>query len=436
MGKGRGMKYFILVLGCQMNHSDSERLVSVFSQMGFDQTDREEEADILGVLACSVRQRAIDKVHGRIHRWNKWKESRPLISFVTGCLLEEDRTTFLRTFDLVFDAKDIAALPQMINQYGVVTPLQARRQQGEFWGINPCYSSSFEAFIPIQNGCNKFCTFCAVPYTRGREESRPSKEILAELDGLLAKGYKSITLLGQNVNSYGLDKKGGELNFAALLEEIGKRGSPGGQDFWLYFTSPHPRDMGLDVLEVMARYPVLAKQIHLPLQSGDDFVLRRMNRNHSLADFRKIVHNIRRLLGNATLFTDIIVGFPSEGEEEFENTREALREFSFNMAYIAAYSPRPGAKSAGWGDWVPLGEKKRRFHDLSAIFTASAREYNQALVGRNLRVLVTGKEGEICKGYNEGKINIHFEGTASVGSFCQVEVQDLAGLSLKGRQLS
>ncbi len=436
------MKYFVLTLGCQMNLSDSERLTTVFANMGFQRTDNEEEADILGIVACSVRQKAIDKVYSRIHLWNKWKKDRSLITFVTGCILDDDKKKFLKTFDLVFGTNDIAGLPEMISQYGIVSPgaLMNHHGQKEFWDIDPSYDSNYEAFIPIQNGCDKFCTYCAVPYTRGREVSRPSSEILEELKKLVAAGYKSITLLGQNVNSYGLDKKGEEISFAQLLEEIGKIGDASDHPFWLYFTSPHPRDMTEDVLETMAKYSCLAKQIHLPLQSGDNEILKKMNRNHTLAEYKVIVDNIRRLLPGATLFTDIIVGFTEETDDNFENTRRAMEEIGYNMAYIATYSPRPGAVSSRWDDKVTMEEKKRRLHILSDVFIRSATRFNEDLVGQTVPVLVTGKsrDGKRWTGLTEGKINIHFTSGSElkVGEFSKVKVTENTGISLGGEYTS
>ncbi len=432
------MKYYVLTLGCQMNLSDSERLTTVFANMGFQKTDNEEEADVLGIVACSVRQKAIDKVYSRIHLWNKWKKDKNLITFVTGCLLEEDKKKFLKTFDLVFETNDIAGLPEMISQYGIVSPGAVKNHHGqkEFWDIDPSYDSNYEAFIPIQNGCDKFCTYCAVPYTRGREVSRPSSEILEELKRLVAAGYKSITLLGQNVNSYGKDKKGEEISFAELLEEIGKIGDSSDHPFWLYFTSPHPRDMTEDVLEAMAKYSCLAKQIHLPLQSGDNEILKKMNRNHTLAEYRVIVDNIRRLLPEATLFTDIIVGFTDEDDDNFENTRRAMEEIGYNMAYIATYSPRPGAVSSRWDDKVSMDEKKKRLHILSDVFIRSATKFNEKLVGRTIPVLVTGKsrDGKRWTGLTEGKINIHFASDmeVKVGDFADIKVTENTGISLGG----
>jgi tRNA-2-methylthio-N6-dimethylallyladenosine synthase len=202
------MKYHLISLGCQMNMSDSERVRTVVEEMGYVWTDDESEASLVGILACSVRQKAIDKVYSRIAQWNKRKNKQNLLTFLSGCILPSDKEKFLKLFDIVFPMSELKEFPDMVNQYGVVTPSSLRMMGNElvlnqhikdFWNINPKYNSSFEAFVPIQNGCDKFCTYCAVPYTRGREVSRPSQEIIQEVKNLVEKDYKSITLLGQNV---------------------------------------------------------------------------------------------------------------------------------------------------------------------------------------------------------------------------------------------
>ncbi len=554
------MKYHLVHLGCQMNQSDSERIQSVLEAMGYVETPREEDAELLGIVACSVRQKAIDKVYSKIHQWNKWKNRRSLLTFVSGCILPSDREKFLDRFDLLFSINELPQLPDMIAQYGVTTPFSggsfsaggqnepvhpAAEQQpgpdssstdgdpskprrpvgpmwlkdpktspvlrlleeeriasesgvkqpkidgagnplakgpseqqrsntlaavramqdeikkqggaprirkqvteesaegedpmGGFWHIKPHYRSKFEAFIPIQNGCDKFCTFCAVPYTRGREISRPSSEILAEIESLIDRGYRSITLLGQNVNSYGLDRGSDEISFPELMRQIGdlSRRLKKEDDFLVYFTSPHPRDMTRELIEVIAQYRCLAKQIHLPLQSGDDKLLIKMNRNHSVQRYREIVENIRELIPDATLFTDIIVGFTGETEEQFTRTLEAMREFRYNMAYVAMYSPRPGAASSRWDDDVPQEEKKRRLHILSEELQKSSYEYNLSLVGKSLRVLVEGRDrsGRYLSGRSEGKLPVRFlsDDDSLIGSFIELEITSASQLSLEGR---
>lgn len=444
------MKYFLLPLGCQMNRSDTERVITVLNNMGCEPTDDENTADIIGVIACSVRQKGIDKVYSRILKWNTMKRNRNLITFISGCMLPADRVRFIRLFDIVFTMNELPELPDMIRQYGVMTASSSQIPTEEeivrqinpsanmdrFWAIKPQHISKYEAFIPIQNGCNKFCTYCAVPYTRGREVSRKSDEILTELRQAVEKGYKSITLLGQNVNSYGLDKKGDEMNFAQLLRTIGRYGDESGKEFWVYFTSPHPCDMNDEVIEVISQYRCLAKQIHIPIQSGDDDMLQRMNRKHTLEDYRHIINSIRRMLPTATIFTDIIVGFTGETEEEFENTRKAMIEFKYNMAYIAQYSVRPGAVASTWADDVPKEEKRKRYHVLSQELEKHSYLYNKSLIGTTQKVLVTGddrKEGYLT-GHTEGKIVIRFKSSdhSLVGQIVNVEVTSARPLSIEG----
>ena len=428
-----------------MNLSDSERVSAVLENMGYVKTDQEEDANLLGILACSVRQKPIDKVYNKIAQWNKWKNKRNLLTFVSGCLLPADKEKFLKSFDLIFQMSELAQLPEMIRQYGVVTPsslhssapvMPKNEHIAQMWHIQPKYQSTYEAFVPIQNGCDKFCTFCAVPYTRGREVSRPSTEIMEEIRHLVNQGYKSITLLGQNVNSYGLDKEGQEITFADLLRQIGEYGNATAQEFWVYFTSPHPQDMNREVIEVIASYDCLAKQIHLPMQSGDEHVLIKMNRRHSMDKYRRIVADIRELLPRATLFTDIIVGFSGEGEKEFQHTMEAMDEFRFNMAYIAMYSPRPGAASYRWQDEVAMSDKKDRLHRLTEQLKIHARRYNETLVGQTLKVLINGTDRKtgFSTGLTEGKINVrldHFDASL-MGQIVAVTITSAADFSVSG----
>ena len=458
------MRYHLTTLGCQMNHSDSERVRTVMDGMGLLWTDHEEEADLLGVLACSVRQKAIDKVYTRIHRWNQWKSERSLVTFVSGCVLADDQAKFLKLFDLVFTMNELPRVPELLRQYGMVTPLSVRASvepavptgpaatviplaavrpcppnrpvMTGLWQLDATPASAFAAYVPIQNGCDKFCTFCAVPYTRGREVSRPSAAILREVQSLVDRGYQSITLLGQNVNSYGHDKPGAELNFAALLRGVGEMGERAGRRFWVYFTSPHPRDMTDEVLETVARYPCLAKQIHLPLQSGDDQVLLRMNRQHSVGQYRSIVHTIRRLLPEATLYTDIIVGFSGETAAQSANTQRVLEEMRYNNGYLALYSPRPGTASSRWPDDVPRDEKLRRFHALNNVLIAHGQAYNDGLIGRTVPVLVTGRDGRsgCLEGLTEGKLNVRVavDNPAWIGKFIDVTLTSAQPFALAG----
>ena len=493
------MRYHLVPLGCQMNQSDSERIRAVLESLGYRRTDVEEEADLLGVVACSVRQKAIDKVYTRIHKWNAWKKERAIVTFVSGCILPADREKFVDRFDLIFTINELPQVPEMMQQFGLVTaaslraadqaagraeaaeyidapavpsppgaapttspgarppsaaaaanggivsipiiPNESRADAKKgYWKIAPNYTSDFEAYVPIQNGCDKFCTFCAVPYTRGREVSRPSDEILAEVRRLVDDGYRSITLLGQNVNSYGLDRQSEreatEIDFPELLRRIGEIGRETGRRFWTYFTSPHPRDMTDAVIDVIAEYPVLARQIHLPIQSGDDKVLIRMNRNYRVSEYRRIVEKIRATIPEASLFTDIIVGFTGETDEQFAGTREAMREFAYNMAYVAMYSPRPGAASARWDDDVTHETKRARLHALSEELQKISLRYNQALIGTELPLLVetTDRKDGYLSGKTEGKLIVRFASTDHelIGRFVTVRIDHVTPLSMEG----
>jgi tRNA-2-methylthio-N6-dimethylallyladenosine synthase len=457
-----------------MNMSDSERVRAVTDAMGFEWTEHENEASLLGIIACSVRQKAIDKVYTRINKWNKWKRKKNLITFVSGCILPSDRQKFLKQFDLVFPMSELNQFPDMIRQYGVVNPyaLQTadeaevegiRKAESipdfvapkmqefnkglklgdlnihidDFWDVHPTYASSFEAFVPIQNGCDKFCTFCAVPYTRGREVSRSSKEILDEIEKLIQSDYKSITLLGQNVNSYGLDKKGEEIDFPELLRKIGQLGEQSQKDFWVYFTSPHPRDMTEEVIEVISRYKCLAKQIHLPVQSGNDDVLIRMNRKHSVEKYMQIIRAIKKHIPHSTIFTDIIVGFTGETDEQFRSTLDVMNEIKYNMAYIAMYSPRPGAASSRWVDDIPQQKKKERLHQASEVLRKHSQEYNNKLIGEKHKVLVKGfdRKGEYLSAYTEGRIVVRVISKDSqlIGQFVDIQITAASSLSIEGK---
>ncbi len=440
------MKYHLVILGCQMNYSDAERIRTVLENMGFKHTDNEEEANLIGIVACSVRQKAIDKVYTRIYKWNKLKAKQHLITFVSGCILDADESKFVKLFDLLFRMEQLPQLPELLRHAGVPSNVteakvlndsEATGEKTDFWHVEPTYSSDIEAFIPIQNGCNKFCTYCAVPYTRGREVSRPSGEIIEELKNLVDRGNKIITLLGQNVNSYGLDKKGEEISFAELLRQIGEYGKECGKEFWVYFTSPHPHDMTEDVIDMVAKYPVLGKQIHLPLQSGDDEVLQRMNRRYTVGDYMNIVDYIREKLPAATLFTDIIVGFSGETEDQFLNTVEAVKIARYNMIFAAMYSPRPGATSARWEDDIEHKEKSRRHQELNQALTDISLELNQNMIGKTCRVIIEGKDPRMegaLRGKNEGRLIVRVLDAPEelIGSFVDVTITEAAQMSMTG----
>lgn len=423
------MKYFLIPLGCATNKADAERIAGALQSIGYTEAASEQEASLIGIVACSIRQSAIDRIYGKVHNWNKRKETEQLVTLVSGCILPADEKKFLKLFDLVVKLGEVPQLPHMLKEYGAVAPQS-------FWDINPARKSAFKALVPIQNGCDKFCTYCAVPYTRGREVSRPSVDILKEIERLLAEGYKQITLLGQNVNSYGLDKPGEELTFAQLLESIGQMADAAEQKVWVHYTSPHPRDMTADVLDVQARYSSLANYLNLPLQAGNNEVLKRMNRRYTVEQYMKVLDMAREKIPGITVSTDIIVGFCGETPEQFEETVAALERGQYDLAFIAQYSPRPGAVAEKrFPDDVEKEEKVRRDKTLTEVLKHTALENNKKLVGQTIPVLVEAlsrKEGKML-GRTEGLKSVEFEGDESlIGQFVNINITDCDAWRFKG----
>ncbi|MFC1597988.1 MiaB/RimO family radical SAM methylthiotransferase [Patescibacteria group bacterium] len=416
------MKYFLVPLGCATNKADTERIASVLESIGYSSALCEDEADCLGIVACSIRQSAIDRVIGRARNWNIRKNKEDITTFVSGCVLPEDEKRFLESFDFVVKLSEVNKLPQLLQQSGACT-------SENFWDIEPSRTSPFKALVPIQNGCDKFCTYCAVPYTRGRQVSRPSKEILNEVKSLIKQGYKQITLLGQNVNAYGLDKPEEELSFAGLLEQIGQLGDSASHKIWIHYTSPHPQDMVEEVFQVQAKHDCLADYLNFPLQSGDDEVLKRMNRRHTVEEYFDLLSLARRHMPDLTVSTDFIVGFCGESEEQFEQTKEALRRGKYDMAYIAQYSPRPGAVAEKrLVDDVSKTDKKRRDIELTEVLKETALRKNKEMIEKTVPVLVESvsrKPGKLI-GRTQGLKSVEFESnnTDLIGQFIDVKITD------------
>ena len=263
-------KFHLIIFGCQMNLSDAERLATALQNLGYQETDNENEADLIGVIACSVKQTAVDRIYGKVRNWQIVKEKRPLITMLSGCILEHDKKKLADKFDIFLDIKNLDKLAENLQ---AAAP-EEKLALPNFFDITPSYYSSYRAYVPIMTGCNKFCTYCAVPYTRGREVSRPSQSIIEEVKTLLHQGYKEIILLGQNVNSYGLDKKKlgeQELSFPELLKKIDNLAD----HFWLKFLTSHPYDMSDELISVMKNGKNINNYLHLPVQSGSDEILKK-----------------------------------------------------------------------------------------------------------------------------------------------------------------
>lgn len=360
---------------------------------------------------------------GYFEQLNKRKQLNPeLLVAVTGCVLAADKQKLqhMPSVDLVFDIGSLNALAKLLKEQGVKVP-------GYYFSIAPKYQSKFQAYVPIANGCDNFCAYCAVPYTRGREVSRPEKEILSEVASLVSKGYKEITLLGQNVNSYGQSKDSAA--FVQLLEKV--NAIPG--KFWIRFLSNHPKDMSSQLVSAVARLDKVCKCIHLPVQSGSTRIIARMNRRYTKEHYLALVQEIRAAMPSVTLTTDVIVGFPGETKEDFYDTAEVMEKARFDMAYIAQYSPRPGTAASRLVDDVPKKEKEHRAALLNQILTNSADVNNQKLLNQIVEVLfIKHKQGSLM-GLTAGGKHIRAAGPAElVGEFAQVNVTKATPWSLEG----
>ncbi len=359
------MKYHIWTIGCQYNEWDAIRLDTFMRKIGFTESDLE-GADIIIIFACAVRQTAVDRIFGKLNRLSKSKQKLPKI-IISGCVLEPDKKKLAQKGAVIVDSGDTAGLMKELKNIYFTKSKKCFATQSAGITIEQFNNSS--KYMPIMSGCNNFCSYCAVPYTRGREKSRPIDEILAEAKNIIAKGHKEIMLLGQNVNSYAVGgkvkgkKPKGKTDFAVLLEELDKLDG----DFEISFTSNHPKDMSDDIIEAIARLPKVKKEIHLPIQSGSDKILKAMNRPYTKKQYLKLVESIKLKVHKVKITTDVIVGFPGESEKDFLETVKIFKAVNYDVAYINKYSPRIGTAAYKLGDPIPWSEKQRRWHILNKM---------------------------------------------------------------------
>lgn len=449
------MKYYIITFGCQTNQSDSERMATILNKIGYQKALSQNDADLIIANACSVRQSAIDRIHGIAHKIQKKKkrDEKTPITVLTGCVLEQDRKKLSGKFDIILDIRDLKNLPRLLrNICRGLNPLhqingrankndiyrwKTTEKSTEYFKIIPSYESPFSAFVPIMTGCNNFCTYCAVPYTRGKEVSRSIKEIIDEIKKLIKNGYKEITLLGQNVNSY-KDRSVG-INFATLIKKIDSlRG-----DFWIRFHSSHPKDFTNELIDTIASCKKVTKYISLPVQAGNDKVLKRMNRPYTIAQYEKIVKKIREKMPDAAISTDFIVGFPGETKKQFNDSIKLFKKLKFDMAYIAQYSPRPGTTAERiFKDSMPIKEKERRDRELTAVLRKTSLNINKKLIGTIQQVLI---EKEIkrqnghwligkTRGFKTVKTPITSDSDKKlIGNFADVKITEALDLGLIGK---
>ena len=364
--------YYLKTFGCQMNKSDSERLAAVMATAGL-QLVSQEQAKILVVNTCSVRQSAADRAAGQISLGRQRGQK----IVITGCLAKQpDFIRKYQTQTLFVPIEEIGDLPRLI-----AGQTATKGKKRNYLTLPAAHSSPVEAYVPIMTGCNNYCSYCVVPYVRGRERSRPITAVLAEIKTLVKKGYRQITLLGQNVNSYHC----GRTDFPKLLERVANL--PG--DFRVFFVTSHPKDFSRRLVVLAKKNPKICPYFHLPVQAGSDRVLRRMNRRYTRKQYLSLIKVIRENIPGAAVTTDIIVGFPGETKQDFKQTVRLFDQVKFDLAYIARYSPRPGTASAQVMDNVSLKEKTRRAQLLEQTMKKHALDNNKKLIGSITRVLVS-----------------------------------------------
>ena len=442
--------YHIITFGCQANISDSERIAHILEELGYRATFKINEADVLIINTCSVRQVAEDKVLGRAPKLQTFKDKNPNLKVIlTGCMLHHNLSRLkgiLPPIDIFLPIKDLWKLPKLLGKDLKINPQ-------EYLSFDSKYQSNFSAFVPISYGCNNFCTYCIVPFSRGREYSRPKEEIISEIKKLANKNYKEIWLLGQNVNSYGLEEKTvwnnktrknfipkiqrGRCSFNTLLEEIDKIKG----DFWLRFISPHPKDFSEKTIDVLSRLKHFVHYINLPVQSGDDEILKKMNRPYTVSHYKELIKKIRKAMPDMAISTDVIVGFPGETQKQFLSTAKLFREIGYDMAFISKYSPRPQtAAAASFKDDVTWAEKNRRFEVLNEILKKTAKFRNKKFEGQTIKVLFSEYKNGFLLGKNEQYKTVKVladnnKAQKFVGNFAKVKIKKSREWGMEGEMV-
>ena len=440
MGKGR--RYYVRTYGCQANERDSETLAGILEALGYAPAKGEEDADVILINTCAVRRNAEDKVLGELGSLKRLSVQRDdLIIGLCGCMAQEEEMVNIilekyRHVNLIFGTHNLHRLPQLLHAAieGNERCVEVFSQEGEVIENLPVRRfGRYKAWVNIMYGCDKFCTYCIVPYTRGKERSRAMEDILQELRELKAQGYREVTLLGQNVNAYGKDL-GIEGGFAALLRESAKTGIDR-----IRFTTSHPWDFSDEMIDAIASCDNIMPFIHLPVQSGDSDVLRRMGRRYTIEQYRSLFDRIKAAIPGCAVSTDIIVGFPNESDEQFAHTMDIVDYCRFDNAYTFIYSPREGTPAARMADSVPMEVKQERLARLNERWNAYALENNQAYVGRIVKVLVDGpskKDEHIYSGYTETNKMVNFTADkVQAGEIIEVKITQARTWSLNGEAI-
>ena len=434
-------KLHITTWGCQMNEYDSSKMADLLlATHGLELTENPEEADVLLLNTCSIREKAQEKVFSQLGRWKNWKKDKPeLIIGVGGCVASQegehirDRAPFV---DIVFGPQTLHRLPEMINKIRggdrAIVDISFPEIE-KFDRLPEPKAEGPTAFVSIMEGCNKYCSFCVVPYTRGEEVSRPVDDVLFEIAQLAEQGVREVNLLGQNVNAYRGDTFDGQIcSFAELLRLVA---AIDGIDRVRYTTS-HPIEFTDDIVEVYRDTPELVSFLHLPIQSGSDRVLTMMKRNHTALEYKAIIRKLREVRPNIQISSDFIVGFPGETAEDFEQTMKVIEQVNFDMSFSFIYSARPGTPAADMPDDVTEEEKKERLARLQQRINFQAMQFSRAMLGTEQRILVEGpskKDIMELTGRTENNRVVNFVGTPDmIGKFVDVKITDVYTNSLRG----
>jgi tRNA-2-methylthio-N6-dimethylallyladenosine synthase len=441
MGKGRIRRYKMSTFGCQMNENDSERLAGMLSEMGYIEADDLKESDLIIYNTCCVRENAELKVYGHLGRLKKFKKDNPeLIIAVCGCMMQQAHIVkhIVKKYshvDLIFGTHNLFKFPELLYSYVTQrkTIVDIRENEGAIAeGLPIERKDGVKAWVTIMYGCDNFCSYCIVPHVRGRERSREFEDVINEVSMLGHQGYKEVTLLGQNVNSYGKDK-GGRHSFAELLCAVNE--TEGIER--IRFMTSHPKDLSEDLIEAMKSCRKVCEHLHLPVQAGSSRILERMNRRYSKEQYTELALKIKEAIPEIALTTDIIVGFPGETEEDFDDTIDILETIRFDSAYTFLYSKRTGTPAAGYPDQVPEEVKKARFDRLISVQNRISRQINDALLGTGQEVLVEGtsrNNPDVFSGRTRTNKIVNFKGSVEmIGSLVNVEVTKALTWSLEGK---
>lgn len=371
------LKYYIITIGCQMNKSDSERMEGYLDNYGYKKASKRVLADFVILNTCGIRQKAEDRAYGLIHQIKKDNKRAKVV--VTGCLsLRKDvKRRMKEKVDLFIPINKMSSLNNLL------TGDKKGGKVKDYLKFKPKYRQRYSAYVPIGNGCDNFCSYCVVPYARGREVYRDFNDILKEVKCLVKNEYKEINLIAQNVNSY----KAGKVNFSKLLRLVNDIEG----EFLIRFSTSHPKDMSDDLIKAVAECEKVCEHIHLPVQAGDNEILKKMNRKYTSVDYLKLVKKIKKYIKDYSLTTDIIVGFPGETKSQFNNTKKLFKEVGFDMAYISQFSSRPGTVAEKFDDDISRAEKKEREDELMKILKKSALKLSKKFLNKKVSVLVEGK---------------------------------------------